>query len=48
VCDLEKTNLVNEEAMTPWGVIAPREKKLFYRTIYVLPDDGPLRSDRNM
>jgi hypothetical protein len=27
VCDLEKTIIVNEEAKTHWGVIAPREKK---------------------
>ena len=26
VCDLEKTNLVNEEAKTHQGAIAPREK----------------------
>jgi hypothetical protein len=26
VCDLEKTNLVNEEVKAHWGVIAPREK----------------------
>ena len=28
VCDLEKHNLVNEEAKAHWGAIAPRKKDL--------------------
>jgi len=27
VGDLEKTNLVNEEAKTHWGVVAPRDRE---------------------
>jgi len=35
VYDLEKTNLVNDEARAHWGAIAPREKKNLFNDVLV-------------